>query len=221
VVANSFYTPEGSRVNACTAPSIPFFTEKRRQVFTNFLLIDAPCTFLPAGYGLSPDELSKDSWSRGILERWQKGMESGEWSASVNAKTGMSLPLEAEMVIISLYLGATFIRNISIHDGGVHASAMLLGKVHDLLCGLAHLLGVQKRVMPGPLASGKLKPPTVPGKHVIPQTLLLVLNRDFLVRLMLDMGECLIQDPASLDEGMATIHMCQSFNSDLWGAEAK
>jgi hypothetical protein len=148
-------------------------------------------------------------------------MESGQWSSNVSPKNGIEMALEAEMVIVSLYLGASFLRNVSIHDGGVHASALLLGKVHDLLCGLAHLLGVQKQVMPGPLASGRFKPPVVPGRHVIPETLLLVLNRDFLVRLMLDMGECLIQDSSSLEEGLATIHMCQSFNSTPWDAEAR
>ena len=177
-------------------------------------------TFFPEGFSFDPKELSDDSWSQRMLDRWQHGIQAGNWNKPLKTK-GMGVALEAEIVIMTLYVGACLLKFVDSKQGGLHATALLLRRCHDLVCGLSFLLGVQKKVMPGPLASGRFKPSSVSLKLEIPKTLLLLLNVNFLVRLMIDMADALAKDPESAEEAYQTVTMCSSFESPLWDAEAR
>ena len=184
------------------------------------MLVDVPVYFFPPGFGLSPQELNDESWSPRFLERWRVSMEEGQWD-ECSQRNRMTTAMEAEMVIVILYVGACLLQRVDAKSGGREASALLLGKCHDLLCGLAHLLGIQKQVMPGQLASGRHKPRPVVAHCPVTPTLKQILNRDFLVKLMMEMSEALAMEESSQVDAMQTIHMCQSFDSDLWDSDSR
>lgn len=184
------------------------------------VLTEIPVTFYPQGFGLSPKELLSESWSQGLLDGWRLALEHNAWDSFI-ADASFGKALEAEIMIMSLYVGACLLKKAKEEDGGKHGASLLFGKCHELMCGLSYLLGIERRVMPGPLSSGKYRLKAVSVKRSSPPTLFLALNPDFLVRLLIDMSVILAWDEASFPEALQNIHMCQSFESPMWDGESR
>lgn len=219
-IGNSFYGPLGSKYNACVPDDCPNFGPEKSQVFLSTVLVEMPVCFLPPGMSFDASEMAQDAWSEKLLSRWTEALKNGTWNTAPKG-TLMTGALECELIIMTLYIGSRLLKSVDPRHGGRDAMCLLLRKSHDLLCGAAHLLGIQRQVMSGPLASGRFKPAAVKAKFTIPSLLALVLNRDFLVRLMIDMAEAYSLDESSLQEALQTAHMCQSFGSKVWDAEAR
>jgi hypothetical protein len=192
----------------------------KRKVFLSVVLTEIPVTFYPQGFGFTPKELMSDNWSKGILDGWRLALEHNAWDSFI-ADSSFGKALEAEIMIMSLYVGACLLKRVKEQEGGIHAASLLFGKCHELMCGLSYLLGIERQVMPGPLSSGKYRLKAVSTRRSSPQTLFLALNRDFLVRLLIDMSILLAGDEPSFPEALQNIHMCQSFESPLWDGESR
>ena len=199
---------------------MPGISEHQRKVFLSVVLTEIPVTFYPRGYGFTPKELLSDNWSQGILDGWKVALEHNAWDSFI-AENSFGKALEAEIMIMSLYVGACLLKKVKEEDGGVQGASLLYGKCHELMCGLSYLLGIERRIMPGPLSSGKYRLKSVPVKVSSPPTLFLALNPDFLVRLLIDMSILLAWDEPSFPEALQNIHMCQSFQSRVWDGESR
>jgi hypothetical protein len=218
--SNTFFAPKGGKHDACTSKTIPGLEHKKLNAFTSAIFVEIPITFFPEGFSFQMQEFSNDSWAQRMLDRWRIQMEAGDWSKPMK-ETKMGTALEAEIIIMNLYVSACMAKHVEDKAGGRQAAGVLLARCHDLLCGLSYLLGIEKMVMPGPLSSGKFKPPAVKAKCTVPPSLAQVLNNNFLVKLMLDMSELSLMEKENIHDALNTITQCQSFESALWDSYAR